>query len=113
MLTFLSCHLPAGVLFCMPILFSLEAALVSARVQCFTGVTPAESRSTAGLLRGEALGAHTKLACAPNSRATMIVPRAEAIGKFPNLDSAIEEHIEIWKCIDRFAAETQTLTHPR
>jgi hypothetical protein len=47
----------------MPILFSLEAALVACRVQCFT----------------------------------------EAIGKFPNLDSAIEEHIEIWRCIDRYA----------
>jgi len=44
-----------GVLFCMPVLFSLEAHLVSARIQAFT----------------------------------------EAIGKFPNLDSAIEEHIEI------------------
>ena len=42
---------------------SLEASLVSARVQSFT----------------------------------------EQIGKFPNLDSAIEEHIEIWKCIDRCA----------
>jgi hypothetical protein len=52
-----------GVIFCMPILFSLEAALVACRVQCFT----------------------------------------EAIGKFPNLDSAIEEHIEIWRCIDRYA----------
>jgi len=52
-----------GVIFCMPILFSLEAALVACRVQCFT----------------------------------------EAIGKFPNLDSAIEEHIEIWRCIDRLS----------
>jgi hypothetical protein len=50
-----------GVLFCMPILFSLEMHLIAARVQGFT----------------------------------------VAIGKFPNLDSAIEEHIEIWKCIDR------------
>ena len=47
-----------GVLFCMPVLFALEAHMVSHRVQAFT----------------------------------------EAIGKFPNLDSAIEEHIEIWKC---------------
>jgi hypothetical protein len=52
-----------GVLFCMPVLFSLEAHLVSARIQAFT----------------------------------------EAIGKFPNLDSAIEEHIEIWKCVDRLS----------
>jgi len=52
-----------GVMFCMPILFALEASLVAARVQAFT----------------------------------------EAIGKFPNLDSAIEEHIEIWRCIDRLS----------
>ena len=52
-----------GVLFCMPVLFALEAHMVSHRVQAYT----------------------------------------EALGKFPNLDSAIEEHIEIWKCIDRLS----------
>jgi hypothetical protein len=52
-----------GVLFCMPVLFALEAQLVAARTQAFT----------------------------------------EAIGKFPNLDSAIEEHIEIWRMVDRLS----------
>lgn len=52
-----------GVMFCMPVLFALEAQLVAARMQAFT----------------------------------------EAIGKFPNLDSAIEEHIEIWRLIDRLS----------